>query len=136
MMEVYHKLQDANLTGASVLSQHMELLRTPSLPTARTAHVYWTHCRDSGRLFDWCEDENEVSFVARKSAVAGPNSSICKRLGVYDRFCAILAEGFYGWNIAASLHIIPETLNRGGDTLTPRRACHNYFSNVDDQGRC
>ena len=44
------------------------------------------------------------------------------------------ADGFFGddWegNALANLHIIPETADRGGDTLTPGRSCIKY---LDDE---
>ncbi|KAF2458235.1 3-phytase B precursor [Lineolata rhizophorae] len=39
------------------------------------------------------------------------------------------AAGFFGlkWNDTAQLHIIPETPDRGGDTLTPGKSCSAYL---------
>ena len=43
--------------------------------------------------------------------------------------------GFFGiGNPAASLQVIPETPERGGDTLTPGRSCLNYRNGVDPHG--
>ncbi|KAK4548315.1 hypothetical protein LTR36_010185 [Oleoguttula mirabilis] len=44
--------------------------------------------------------------------------------------------GFFGidWKEVARLHVIPETPDRGADTLTPGRTCLNYRFNVDEYG--
>ena len=44
--------------------------------------------------------------------------------------------GFFGidWSEKADLYVIPETPDRGADTLTPGRTCYNYRENVDRRG--
>lgn len=44
--------------------------------------------------------------------------------------------GFFGidWNDIANLYVIPETADRGADTLTPGRTCHKYRNNIDRRG--
>ncbi|KAK3684713.1 hypothetical protein LTR37_020007 [Vermiconidia calcicola] len=44
--------------------------------------------------------------------------------------------GFFGIETheLAKLHIIPETQDRGADTLTPGRTCHNYRNNTNKLG--
>lgn len=45
------------------------------------------------------------------------------------------AAGFFGIDSPmAKLEVIPETPDRGADTLTPGRTCLNYRNNVDDHG--
>lgn len=49
------------------------------------------------------------------------------------------AAGFFGlnWQDTATLHVIPETEDRGGDTLTPGDTCLKYIDDVEhghDQG--
>ncbi|KAK1812053.1 hypothetical protein LTR12_013555 [Friedmanniomyces endolithicus] len=45
--------------------------------------------------------------------------------------------GFFGldWKQLASLHVIPETEDRGGDTLTAGKTCFKYLHNADEFGR-
>lgn len=44
--------------------------------------------------------------------------------------------GFFGleWQKHAKLVVVPETEDRGADTLTPGDTCLNYADNVDEQG--
>lgn len=44
--------------------------------------------------------------------------------------------GFFGidWNNTANLQVIPETRDRGADTLTPGRTCRKYADDVDLYG--
>lgn len=44
--------------------------------------------------------------------------------------------GFFGidWTKVANLYVIPETPDRGADTLTPGRTCLKYRNNVDRRG--
>ena len=44
--------------------------------------------------------------------------------------------GFFGinWKDVAEPHVIPETADRGADTLTPGRTCMNYRNNTDMRG--
>nr|POE59047.1 3-phytase b [Quercus suber] len=46
------------------------------------------------------------------------------------------SSGFFGldWESIANLKVIPETRDRGGDTLTPGRTCLHYVDNTDDHG--
>lgn len=46
------------------------------------------------------------------------------------------AAGFFGidWEDLATLHVIPETPHRGGNTLTPGRTCLQYRNNADKYG--
>ncbi|KXT02829.1 hypothetical protein AC578_5381 [Pseudocercospora eumusae] len=46
------------------------------------------------------------------------------------------ATGFFGlnWTDIATLHIVPETADQGGSTLTPGRACPSYIKNRHERG--
>jgi len=47
-----------------------------------------------------------------------------------------VAAGFYGidWQDVATLHVIPETSDPGGDSLTPGVTCKRYRDNIDEDG--
>lgn len=67
----------------------------------------------SGPLTFWASDSERVIDTAR-----------------------YFAAGYFGidWKDYADLHIIPETADRGGDTLTPGRTCRRYREDADEFG--
>jgi len=68
-------------------------------------------------------DHNQTIFWASDS----------KRVEETARY---FAAGFYGidWEDVATLHVVPETSDLGGDTLTPGVTCKNYRDTTNEEG--
>jgi acid phosphatase len=139
MLELYQRLQHANVTFAGDLAfvntwnffapfpnKQFEQLTTTG-PYAGTLSAFtagvklrtkYLHLLEQalskGQTSFWASDSNRVIDTAK-----------------------YFASGFFGldWASRATLHIVPETLDQASNTLTPGRACRNYFNNVNSQGR-
>ncbi|TKA62163.1 hypothetical protein B0A49_10344 [Cryomyces minteri] len=138
MLELVKRIQDANISLKGDLEfvnrwnyftfdpqAHFEQLTTTG-PFAGTLEAFTTgvklrtryeHLLPSSHSFNktnlWASDSNRVIETAR-----------------------YFAAGLFGldWQKTAHLHIIPETADRGADTLTPGDTCLNYADNVDPYG--
>jgi acid phosphatase len=137
MLELYHKLQNANFTFQGDLAflntwdffaihptqQFEQLTSTGSHAGILGAFSAGVKLRTRYlSLLEKAEAQKQTTLWASDS----------RRVIDSARY---FAEGFFGLNHTATIQIIPETLSRGGDTLTPSRACSNYFNDVDGQGR-
>ncbi|KAK5158655.1 hypothetical protein LTR04_005154, partial [Oleoguttula sp. CCFEE 6159] len=138
MLELVKRIQDANVTLKGDLEfvnrwnyftfdpqAHFEQLTTTG-PFAGTLEAFTTgvklrtryeHLLPSSQSLNkinlWASDSNRVIETAR-----------------------YFAAGLFGldWQKTAHLHIIPETADRGADTLTPGDTCLKYADNVDPYG--
>lgn len=137
MLELYHKLQNANLTFRNDLSfvntwnffaplpakQFEQLTSTGPHAGTKGAFSAGVSLRTRYReLLENAQAQQDMSFWASDS----------DRVIDSARY---FAAGFFGWNHSATLHIIPETPERGGNSLTPARACQNYVDDVENKGR-
>lgn len=138
MLELYHRLQDTNVTLSADIAnasrrnffapfpkaQFEQLITTG--PHAGTLQAFnagvalrtrYEHLRESaleqGQTNFWTSDSPRCIDTAR-----------------------YFATGFFGldWNDTATLHIVPESTEQGGNTLTPARACPSYIKNRDQRG--
>lgn len=138
MLELYHHIQDANVTLQGDLAftndwdffmadpaQRFENLVATG-PNAGTLEAFATGTKLRTRyehILQQALAQNQTSFWASGS----------KRVIETAKY---FGAGFFGidWQDVASLHVIPETPERGGDTLTPGKTCRNFAANVDAYG--
>jgi len=139
MLELYQHLQKANVTLQGDLAfandwdffmadpaQRFENL-VPTGPYAGTLEALKTGVKLRTRyenLLQQARDKNQTSFWASDSTRVIETAKY-------------FAAGFFSvnWKDEATLHVIPETRERGGDTLTPGKSCRKYLDNVDEHGR-
>lgn len=136
MLELYQRLQHSNVTFTGDLAfvdswnffaphpnEQFEQLTSTSR-NAGTLQAYSTGVKLRTRYQGLLEDalaRNQTTFWASQS----------------DRViesARLFATGFFGldWEAVATLEVIPETQDRGADTLTPGRSCPKYAT--DEQG--
>ena len=138
MLDLYQRIYDANITLHGDLAfandwdfftdspaEHFESLVTTG-PYAGTLEAFTAGVRLRTRYKNLLDDAlaaGPVSFWASES----------KRVVDTARY---FGAGFFGihWNDSATLHIIPETADRGADTLTPGRTCLKYRNNANRRG--
>lgn len=130
MLELYQRLQRANTTFNGTLAflnqwdffaphpneQFEQLTATGRYAGTLQSFSAGTKLRTKyERLLERALAQNQTSFW----------SCSCKRVSDTAR---LFAAGFFGldWQQSATHHIIPETRDRGANTLTPGRACPNY----------
>lgn len=140
MLELYHRLSHigAELNGSLSFvqdwsffvptPQHSLESLVPVGPYAGTLSAFATGTKLRTRyahLLEHAQANNQTSFWASGS----------KRVIDTARY---FGAGFFGidWQAEgrARLHVIPETNDRGADTLTPGDTCKNYVENVDEFG--
>lgn len=138
MLELYHRMKDSNVTlqGDLAFVNHWDFFTTEPAehfeslvstgPYAGTLEAFTTGVKlrtRYKRLLDEALSESSTSFWASDSR------------RVIDT-AKYFAAGFFGlaWDELATLHVIPETADRGADTLTPGRTCLRYRSNADEYG--
>ncbi|KAK0865825.1 hypothetical protein LTS02_005118 [Friedmanniomyces endolithicus] len=107
-------------------SAHLENLVSTG-PYAGTLEAFATGVKLRTRyehLLDQALARNQTSFWASGS------KRVVETAGYFG-------AGFFGldWKQLASLHVIPETEDRGGDTLTAGKTCFKYLHNADEYGR-
>ncbi|EGP87067.1 uncharacterized protein MYCGRDRAFT_109391 [Zymoseptoria tritici IPO323] len=139
MLELYQRLQHANITFTGDLAfvntwnflaplpdQQFEQLTTTG-PYAGTLSAFSAGVKLRTKYFHLLE-----SAIARRQTSFWASDSQ-RVIDTAKHF----ASGFFGmdWADYTTLHIIPETLEQGSNTLTPGRACQNYFDDTDDYGR-
>lgn len=137
MLELYHRLNSVSeqLQGDLSFFKNWDFLTgDPSThfsnlvstgPYAGTLAAFSTGVKLRTRyphLLDYALSQNQTTFWASGS----------DRVVETARY---FATGFFGldWD-RSRLHVIPETANLGGDTLTPGDTCKNYVNNVDEFG--
>lgn len=137
MLELYQRLQRANMTFNGTLtfvnlwnffaplpqSQLEQLTATGQYAGTLQSVSAGTKLRTKyERLLERALAQNQTSFW----------SCSCKRVSDTAR---LFATGFFGvnWQELATHHIVPETKDRGANTLTPGRACPKY--ETDPLGR-
>ncbi|EME49871.1 hypothetical protein DOTSEDRAFT_20276 [Dothistroma septosporum NZE10] len=130
MLELYQRLQHANTTFNGSLGfvnqwdffaphpqQQLEQLTSTGQYAGTLQSVSaGTELRTKyERLFERALAKNQTSFW----------SCSCRRVSDTAR---LFATGFFGidWQLSATHHVVPETRDRGTNTLTPGRACPNY----------
>jgi acid phosphatase len=131
MLELYHRLQDANITLLEDLAfvnqwnffaphpaEQFEQLTTTG-PYAGSLSSFKAGVDLRGR------------YLPLLQAALEKDRKISIWAGLSDRVidsARYFANGFFGlnWLDVATLHIISETPDRGVDTLTPGRSCPNY----------
>ncbi len=139
MLELYQHIQKANITLKGELafandwdffmsdpSARLENLVSTG-PYAGTLEAFATGVKLRTRyehLLDQALARNQTSFWASGS------ERVVETAGYFG-------AGFFGldWKQLASLHVIPETEDRGGDTLTAGKTCFKYLHNADEYGR-
>ncbi|KAK0292553.1 hypothetical protein LTR35_000583 [Friedmanniomyces endolithicus] len=139
MLELYQHIQKANITLKGELafandwdffmsdpSAQLENLVSTG-PYAGTLEAFATGVKLRTRyehLLDQALARNQTSFWASSS------KRVVETAGYFG-------AGFFGldWKQSASLHVIPETEDRGGDTLTADKTCFKYLHNADEYGR-
>ena len=138
MLELYHRIKDSNVTLKGDLAfvnewdffttepaEHFESLVSTG-PYAGTLEAFETGVKLRTRykhLLDEALEQKATAFWASDSG------------RVIDT-ARYFAAGFFGidWQELATLHVVPETLDRGADTLTPGRTCLKYRNNADEHG--
>lgn len=130
MLELYQRLQHTNLTFNGSLAfvdqwdffaphpndQLEQLTATGQYAGTLQSVSAGTRLRTKyERLLERALAQNQTSFW----------SCSCKRVSDTAR---LFATGFFGidWEQSATHHVVPETRDRGANTLTPGRACPNY----------
>jgi acid phosphatase len=139
MLKLYRHIQQANATLYGNLSfankwdffmkdpnTHLENLVSTG-PFAGTKEAFDTGVKlrtRYERLLDIASAQNQTSFWASQS----------KRV---IQTAEYFAAGFFclSWNESAQLHVISESEDRGGDTLTAGKTCFKYLHNADSFGR-
>ena len=138
MLELYHRMKNANITLQGDLAfvdhwdfftsepaQHFEsLVSTGSYAGTLEAFATGVKLRTRYKhLLDEALAQAATSFWTSDS----------KRVVDTARY---FAAGFFGidWTDVATLHVVPETTDAGGDTLTPGRSCLKYRNNEDKYG--
>lgn len=139
MLELYQRIQHANVTLTGDLAfandwdffmpdpaKHLENLVSTG-PHAGTLGAFASGVTLRTRypsLIDDAITNNQTTFWASDS----------KRVVESARY---FGTGLYGIDVndVATLKVIPETADRGADTLTPGKTCLNYANNVDEHGR-
>ncbi|KAK3068743.1 hypothetical protein LTR53_013439 [Teratosphaeriaceae sp. CCFEE 6253] len=141
MLELYHRIQAESVTLNGSLAfanawdffmpspgQHLEHL-VPTGPYAGTLQAFATGVRLRTRY---------ANLLA--SALARDHTTMFWASGFkrVEDTAALFGTAFFGlhWRAkgTAALQVIPETADRGGDTLTPGRTCFKYAHNADAQG--
>lgn len=130
MLELYQRLQYENVTFQGDLAflnewnffapypnEQFDQLTTTG-PYAGTLEAFATGVKLRTRyekLLEQALSSRQTSFWA----------SDCQRV---IETAKIFATGFFGvdWKKTAALHVVPEDLETGGNTLTPGRACPKY----------
>ncbi|KAK5175349.1 uncharacterized protein LTR77_000488 [Saxophila tyrrhenica] len=138
MLDLYNRIQEANVTlhgdlafandwnfFTSTPADHFESLVSTGI-YAGTLEAFQTGVKLRTRYKDLLDDtliKGRLSFWASDSE------------RVVDT-AQYFAAGCFGidWQDLATLHIIPETTDRGGDTLTPGRTCLRYREDMDGFG--
>jgi acid phosphatase len=110
MSEPHHRLENLVSTGPSAGT--LEAFETGVKLRTRYEHLLQQALTRNQTSF-WASDSRRVIETAK-----------------------YFGAGFFGidWEALSTLHIIPETPDRAGDTLTPGRTCHKYRANVDQFG--
>jgi len=139
MLELFQHIQKANttLTGELAFANDWDFFMSdPSVrlenlvstgPYAGTLEAFATGVKLRTRyehLLDQALAHNQTSFWASSS------KRVVETAGYFG-------AGFFGldWKQLASLHVIPETEDRGGNTLTAGKTCFKYLHNADEYGR-
>lgn len=139
MLELYQRIQHAHVTLKGDLAFANEwnfFMKDPNArlenlvatgPYAGTLEAFTTGTMLRTRYEDLLEEtlaRNQTSFWASDS-------------GRVIETAKYFAAGFFGldWTSMADLHIIPETEDMEGDTLTPGKTCFKYLHNADQYGR-
>lgn len=138
MLELYHRIQNENITWHGDLAflnkwdfftldpaSHFESLVSTG-PYAGTLEAFSTGVKLRTRYQHLREEalsRNATTFWASDSQ---------RDIDSAQYFGA----GFFGidWGLVSRLKIVPETPDRGADTLTPGRTCTHYRNDVDDYG--
>ncbi|GAM82530.1 hypothetical protein ANO11243_005120 [Dothideomycetidae sp. 11243] len=138
MLELYHRFLHANVTFHGDLAfvntwnffmpdpgARLDNL-VPVGPYAGTLEAFHTGIKLRTRY---------ESLVEEAVALGQTNlwASGSKRV---EETAKYFAAGLYGlnWTNIATLHVIPETMDLGADTLTPGDTCTAYRDNIDDFG--
>ncbi|KAK5723002.1 hypothetical protein LTR17_014052 [Elasticomyces elasticus] len=137
MLELFQHIQHANVTLQGDLAfannwnffmrdlEHLEDLVTTG-PYAGTLEAFGTGVKMRTRYEHLLEEalaRNQTNFWASDS------KRVFETAGYFG-------AGFFGldWRDTARLHVVPETEDRGGDTLTPGKTCFKYANNADGHG--
>ncbi|KAI4163546.1 MAG: hypothetical protein LQ342_002818 [Letrouitia transgressa] len=136
MLDLLQHIKDSNVTFKGDLEfvndwqyfslyplvEHDQLTTTGPYAGSLSAFVAGTRLRSRYlHLLDAPSKPNKTSFWA----------SDCNRVIETARYFAI---GFFGldWSPKAKLHVVPETPNLGGNTLTPGDTCAMYRSDLEE----
>ncbi|KAK3629126.1 hypothetical protein LTR56_018247 [Elasticomyces elasticus] len=137
MLELFQHIQHANVTLQGDLAfandwnffmrdlGHLEDLVATG-PYAGTLEAFETGVKLRTRYEHLLEEalaRNQTNFWASDS------KRVLETAGYFG-------AGFFGldWRDTARLHVIPETEDRGGDTLTPGKTCFKYSHDADGHG--
>ncbi|KAK5725798.1 hypothetical protein LTR15_003988 [Elasticomyces elasticus] len=137
MLELFQHIQHANVTLQGDLAfsndwnffmrdlEHLENLVATG-PNAGTLEAFETGVKLRTRYEHLLEEavaRNQTNFWASDS------KRVLETAGYFG-------AGFFGldWKNLARLHVVPESEDRGGDTLTPGRTCFKYSNNADGHG--
>ncbi|KAK5114695.1 hypothetical protein LTR62_002268 [Meristemomyces frigidus] len=139
MLELFQHIQQANVTlnGSLAFANDWDFfMKDPSDrlenlvatgPHAGTLLAFGTGVKMRTRY----ENLLEHAILSNQTSLWASGSKRVVETASY------FAAGLFGldWESQAHLHIIPETEDRGGDTLTGGKTCFKYLHNADDFGR-
>jgi acid phosphatase len=131
MLELYHRLRKANITLVGDLEFANEWDFFAPYPAKQFEQLTTTGPYAGSLSAFKAGVDLRSRYMLLVEAALLREGKISIWAGLSDRVIGsarYFAQGFFGldWQVVATLHIIPETPDRGVDTLTPGRSCPNY----------